>query len=93
MYFSGLLRLRFNFTKLTIVLYEMYILYLRQVRFRGVEYSLISTAVMMIGEMEYTDLFFGTEDVSANTPEFHRARVYYEVFCDLNNYIVFLQIH
>ena len=83
MYFSSLLR--FNFTKLSIVLYEMYILCLQQVRFRGVEYSLISTAVMMIGEMEYTDLFFGTEGLSSNTPEFHRARVYYEVFCHLNS--------
>ena len=48
-------------------------------RFASVEWSLLSTFVMMIGEMEYTDLFFGDVGIARNSKDFFDTTVYYEV--------------
>ena len=45
-----------------------------QYAFRHPEYSMIKTTVMMIGEMEFQDLFFGTEDLT-DPEELHKNKV------------------
>ena len=45
-----------------------------QYAFREPEYSMIKTTVMMIGEMEFQDLFFGTEDVD-DPEDLHKNKV------------------
>ena len=50
-----------------------------QARFASVEWSLLSTFVMMIGELEYTDLFFGNMDTENRTQEYYDQDANYEV--------------
>ena len=50
-----------------------------QVRFGTVEWSLLSTFVMMIGEMEYDSLFFADFGVDRDTEEFVNSTVNYKV--------------
>lgn len=65
---------------------SFYVLFANQIRFSKAGSSLISTTVMMLGELEYTDLFYGIEDFTPGTDDYHKQRVYYDGI----SYVIFV---
>ena len=61
-----------------------------QYEFRGVQHALIKTSVMMVGEMEFGDIFLKLEDAAGESDEYvHRNTIYYDVMTYLL-FIIFL---